>query len=197
MSRLAEFNVHLERARQLIGLGDAITGLSSGRLDSTDLYRSALVQGVAALDTYVHGVVLDRAVDILLGRSPTGSVSKIGFHFGIVSDLLSATSPVERELRARSHVAARLAKETFQRPDAIAQAFAMVGIPKVWATTFGSAAEATMLQVSLIVRRRNDIVHSCDVDAGNPGQYKAMSANDASGALLDLARTVQGIDPFV
>lgn len=84
-----------------MGLGESIAGLSAGRLDSTDLYRSALVQGVASLDTYVHGVVLDHGVEILLGRRQAGSSSKVGFHLGIVSDLLGASSLIERELRAK------------------------------------------------------------------------------------------------
>lgn len=197
MSRIAQFEINISRARELVGLGDAVSGLSAGRLDATDLYRSALVQGVATLDTYVHGVVLDRIVDILLGRIPAGSATKVGFHFGIVSDLLSASTSVERELRARSHVADRLALETFQRPDSISQAFAMAGIVRVWATAFGASAEGRKLRLSLIVRRRNNIVHSCDADPLNPGSFNAFDKADADSAIDDVSAIVRQLNTLV
>ncbi|MFC5952167.1 hypothetical protein ACFQH9_28270 [Pseudonocardia lutea] len=196
-ARLSEFDANIARAREIVGLGDSIIGLSGGRLDATDLYRSALVQAVAALDTYVHCVVLDFGVEILLGRRPSGSASKFGFHLGIVSDLLDAPNLMERELRARMHVAQRLSIETFQRPDAVAQAFAMVGISKLWTLAFGADAERTILRLRVIVRRRNDIVHSCDADPGNVGQFKPMTSTDAVAAIDDVAGIVHGIHQII
>jgi hypothetical protein len=195
--RFRQCETNLARAREVVGLGESIFALSAGRLDPADLFRSALVQGVASLDTYVHGVVLDHGVEILLGRRQAGSSSKVGFHFGIVSDLLHAPTVVERELRARTHVAQRLGLETFQKPESIAQAFAMVGIAKVWSTAFGGEAEATMLRLSLIVRRRNEIVHSCDVDPVMPGNYRPLSSADAVKAVDDISDIVSRLDPVV
>jgi len=196
-ARLSEFDLNIARAREIVGLGESIVGLSGGRLDATDLYRSALVQAVASLDSYVHCVVLDLGVEILLGRRNSGSASKLGFHLGIVSDLLDAPTLIEREIRARMHVAQRLSTETFQRPDAVAQALAMVGIPKLWTLAFGASAERTILRLSVVVRRRNDIVHACDADPGNPGQFKPMDAVDAVAAIDDVCAIVRRIDQIL
>src|ERR1039458_4818259 len=132
-ARAAQFQHDATRARDLIGLGQAIGSMTYGRVDGSDLFRSALVQAVAALDAYVHGITLDRAVDILLGRSPGGAPrgSKVGLNFNAVQVLLATATPADTELAARTYIAQRLSMETFQRPDDIANALAMVGVGKI------------------------------------------------------------------
>lgn len=73
----------------------------------------------------------------------------------------------------------------------------MVGINKVWSTAFGSGAEAAMLRLSLIVRRRNEIVHSCDADPAIPGGYRQISAMDAVTAIDDIGDVVAKLDSVV
>jgi hypothetical protein len=195
--RAAQFGQDVGRARDLVGLGQAIGNMTCGRVDASDLFRSALVQAVAALDAYVHGVTLDRAVDILLGRIPGGVArSKVGLNFNVVHALLSAPSPADTELAARTSVAQRLALETFQRPDDIAAALAMVGVPKVWSRAFPQDVEEIRTGLGLIVARRNRIVHSCDVDPLNPGSITPISAADALFAVNTLATIVLAIDPL-
>lgn len=162
--RFHQFEDDASRVRDLIGLGSAIGSLTYGRVDNSELFRAAVVQAVAALDAYVHGVTLDRAVDILLGRlAPGATQQKIGLHFGAVQLLLAAASPGDVEITARTYIAERLARETFQRPDDIGKALAMVGIGKVWSTAFADA-ETTKTSLGLIIDRRNRIAHSCDRD---------------------------------
>jgi hypothetical protein len=193
-SRHQPFLDDIARARDLVGLGQAIGSMTYGRVDSSDLYRAALAQAVGAIDSYVHGVALDRAVDILLGRL-TGGVprGKIGLHFNAVQSLLAATTPADRELAARTYVAERLALETFQRPDDIASALAMVGIAKIWSTAFADAG-GTKTALGVIVDRRNRIVHSCDRDPLNPGALTPMTAADAILAIDTVEQIVAAID---
>jgi hypothetical protein len=195
--RLALFEADAARARDLVGLGQAIGGLTYGRVDGSDLYRAALAQGVAALDSYVHGVVLDRAVDILCGRLPSAKPNpRVGLHFVAVSDLLAAVGPADVELAARTHIAQRLALESYQRPDEIAGALAMVGVPKIWSTAFPADVEATKTSLGVIVGRRNRIVHSCDVDPLIPGSVTPLSDSDALDAIEMVERIVRGVDSF-
>jgi len=170
--------------------------MTAGRVDASDLYRAALVQAVAALDAYVHGIVLDRAVDMLLGRTRHAvKNTKVGLHFTAISDLLTASSPAEQELAARRHVAQRLALETYQRPDDIAAALALVNIPRIWSTAFPDARAATVA-LGTVVNRRNGIVHACDVDPLTPGTVTAMDDIDALAALATVELTVSKIDPY-
>ncbi len=88
------------------------------QFDVSDLFRSGLVQAVAAMDQYFHGVILDRSVDILLGRIPTsGAHRTIALPFVSVRDILLAHNEIDRELEARKHISNRLKKETFQTAD--------------------------------------------------------------------------------
>jgi hypothetical protein len=195
--RLSQFDQNATRARDLVGLGQSIGGLTHGRVDSSDLFRSALVQAVAALDSYVHGVTLDRAVDMLMGRlGVPGANTKVGLHFNAVQELLTAGSSAMVELAALRHVAQRLALETFQRPDDIAKALAMVGVSRVWSTAFPRDPAATKTSLGVIVDRRNRIVHSCDIDPLNPGAVTPLSDSDALDAIETIEQIVHAVDPL-
>src|SRR2546421_11421939 len=96
-ARFGEFTDDIARARDLVGLGQAIGSLTNGLVDASDLYRAALVQGVSAWDRYVHGVVLDRAVEIMLGRSlAISSSSRVGLALSAVATLMNASNPAAR-----------------------------------------------------------------------------------------------------
>jgi hypothetical protein len=193
-SRLPAFEAEISRARDLVGLGQSITGVTHGRVDNTDLYRSALVHGVAALDAYVHGVVLDRAVDILMGRLSVSPVrTKIGLTFHTVQEVLTAESPGQSELAARSHIAQRLAFETFQKPDAIADALAMVGIRGIWGAAFQGNAGSEKTGLAVVVDRRNRIVHSCDIDPVT-GALTPLPDADSLDAINRISRVVNIFD---
>lgn len=194
-SRLDDFEGDIARARDLVGLGQSIGNMTNGLVDSTDLYRAALVQSVAAWDRYVHGIVLDRAVDIMLGRLPAGSSSRIGLPLNSVAMLVNAPDIAARELAARSFFAERLTTETYQRPDDVAAALAMVGVKAIWSTAFKSAQQAKVA-IGVIVDRRNKIVHQCDYDPVFPGTVTSLVPSDATDALLVVSNTVHAIDPY-
>lgn len=193
--RLSEFQGDIARARDLVGLGQAIGNMTNGLVDATDLYRAALVQGVAAWDRYMHGLVLDRAVEIMLGRLAAGAPSKIGLPLGAVATLMNAPNAAARELAARSYFAERLAKETYQRPDDVAAALAMVGVRTIWSTAFPDAQQAK-IALGVIIDRRNKIVHQCDYDPAIPNAVVPLTASDALDALRVINETAHAIDPL-
>jgi hypothetical protein len=196
--RLVEFKAHISRARDLIGLGQSLQSMTFGQVDGTELYRSALVQAVAALDAYVHGVILDKSVDIILGRTPSAGVStKLGIGFAGIQDIVTAANPVVQEIAARRQIAQRLSLETFQRPDAIGAIFSVVGVPKLWATGFPSGAKLPTQTLSLVVQRRNRIVHQCDADPLSPGNITPLSDADAIDAVNAVEVAVFAIDSIL
>ena len=193
--RLNDFKGDIARAKDIVGLGQSIVTMTNGLVNSDDLYRAALVQGVAAWDRYVHGVVLDRAVKIILGGMPAGKSSKVGLPLEAVAQLMNAPGQAERELAAKSFFAERLSKETFQRPDDVAAGLAMVGVNAIWSTAFPSAEQAKV-RLGVIVDRRNRIVHHCDCDPVLPGAVVPLTASDALDALQVVGETVMAIDPL-
>ncbi|MGH3778703.1 MAG: hypothetical protein ACRDRR_23700 [Pseudonocardiaceae bacterium] len=193
--RLGYFDSDIARAGDLVGLGQAIGNMTNGLVDATDLYRAALVQGVAAWDRYVRGVVLDRAVEIVLGRLTAGASSKVGLSIAAVATLMNAPNAAERELAARSFFVERLARETYQRPDDVAAALAMVGVKAIWSTAFPNAEHAK-IRIGIVIDRRNKIVHQCDCDPTLPNAVIPLTARDALDALCVIKETVRAIDPL-
>lgn len=193
--RLPVFEADIQRARDVVGLGQAIGTMTVGTVDASDLYRGGLVQAVAAMDHYFHGIILDRAVDMLLGRATiTGLHRTIALPFGSVRDIVSASSAADQEIEARKHVAARLTRESFQAADEIGAAFAMVGVGGVWNAAFPSAAHAAKTALGVVTTRRNRIVHQADGDPLNPGMVTPLSDLDALEAISTVERTVLAID---
>src|SRR5262249_28313631 len=96
---------------------------------------------------------------------------------------------------ARSIFAERLARETYQRPDDVAAALAMVGIKSIWSTAFRDAQQAK-IAIGVIINRRNKIVHQCDYDPVIPGSVVSLTAQDVLDALCVVSDTAHTIDPL-
>jgi len=193
-TRLDAFRTDIQRARDLIGLGQSLGALTHGRVDSSDLFRAAIVQAVSALDQYVHGIVLDLGVEILLGtRAPTPN-SRVGLPFHAVERIVSAATQADREIETRTHLAQRLSTETFQRPDDIANALALVGIGRLWKSAFPNGPEQAKTSLGLVVTRRNRIVHQCDSDPLTPGSVTPLDAQGAADAVRTVEHVVMAID---
>lgn len=196
--RLSQFRHEAARARNLVGLGQSLRGMTSLSLDGGDLYRSAVVHIVAALDSYVHGIVLDRSVDILANRinAPGSSDRRFGVPLGAVAQILQSTGSPDSEVAVRGILANRLSLETFQNPDDIAKALSVVGIPQVW-KNIPADAETVKRQISLTVRRRNRIVHQCDSDPLDPGEPTALSDDDAIKVISEIESVVMQVDSYI
>ncbi|MDX3577472.1 hypothetical protein [Streptomyces sp. FL07-04A] len=194
--RFPEFEREVKRARDLVGIGQSLSSITNGLIGGDDHFRSALVHAVAALDSYVHGVVLDRAVDILMGRLKVAVSSKVGLSFSAIGQIMSAGPPGSAaiELAARTYVAERLGLETYQRPDDIASALAMVGIQKIWSTAFPGDAHTQKTALGVVVSRRNRIVHQCDLDPLPGGTTTPISSNDALDAITTIEHIVTKLD---
>ncbi|RST01140.1 hypothetical protein [Streptomyces sp. WAC05950] len=161
-----------------------------------DHFRSALVHAVAALDSYVHGVVLDRAIDILMGRLNVAASSKVGLSFAAVGKIMNAgpAGSAAVEMAARTYVAERLGLETYQRPDDIGMALSMVGVPKVWSRAFPVDAHSRKTALGVIVSRRNRIVHQCDLDPLSVNGATPIMPADSLDAISTIEEIVTVLD---
>jgi hypothetical protein len=177
----------------MVGLGQAIGSLTNGLVDATDLYRASLVMAVAAWDRYIHGIVLDRAVDIVLGRYPPGAATRFGLPIHAIAAMISATDNAAKEIAVKTYMAERLSKETFQHPGDVASGLAMVGITKVWSAAFADA-ESAKTAIGVIVSRRNNIVHACDYDPTMHSSLMPLDDSDAMAAVQTITNAVSSID---
>ncbi len=173
-------NHMLDRAEALLDLARTLTrkptrdalppGLASaaGRPVRDDLRRLALVMAVAALDTYMHRLVVSRAY---LHEDLPLKLADVTVRFGDLIDQADAAVIAHNEgRRSRPRVAAkrllreRLLRETFQRPDRVTDALSMAGVPKAWSVIAAAMAGAPKPEdlrstLNALVERRNAIVH--------------------------------------
>lgn len=194
--RLSHAIADLDRARDMVSLGQRLHGLMNGILDPSDLYRAAIVQAISAMDHYFHGIVIDRAVDIILGRDnvPVASSGKISLSLHAVRDIVQSPLAVDREISARRYAAERLSRQTLQRSDEIAKALGEIGMKDVWNTAFGTDASDVRTRLGLTLTRRNRIVHQSDGDPLNPGFSTPVDDSDALASICIVVRVVRGID---
>lgn len=195
--RLPEFTGNVQRCRDLVGLGQRLSFLTGGLVDPTDIYRAALSQSVSALDHYVHGVVLDRGVEILMGRMAPTPPSRVAPMPQSSVGAILAEPVATREITVRAHLATALSKETFQTADDVGKALAAVGVKKIWSAAFGTSAQAMTTQLGIVVGRRNRIVHQCDTDPLNPGTSVPLTDTDALDAVRFIESIVMAIDPLL
>lgn len=197
-ARFSHAVAELSRARDMVALGQSVFTMMGGRVDPSDMYRAAIVQAVSTMDHYFHGVLIDRAVDMIVGRLtvPASESRKVGLTFDAVREITQAPTPVEQEMVARKHAAERLARETLQQPDDIAVALGMVGVTAVWVTAFGANAKAQKVALGLVVTRRNRIVHQSDGDPLNPGTPTPISDADALTSINTVEHILTAMDPL-
>ncbi len=127
---------------------------------------------VAALDTYMHRLVVDRAY---AHRELPGALAKLPMTFQELLNQADAAKVAARRKphRSRPRVAIkrqlrdRLLRETFQRYDEVAKALGMAGRSGAW-EAIGQHLDLPMTTEQIkerlngIVTRRNQIVHEGD-----------------------------------
>lgn len=153
--------------------------LPPGHEDLLWLPRSAVVTAIASLDAYVHAVLRDRVPQVLRCNSiPTALCNsmadlvpiKDGNTFRSAFRVLSSGN-IHDDL-ARSLQDSVLAFNSYQMPEKIIHAYAMIGyqhifacVSRIWPGPSTSEADIKRL-LAKYVRRRNQIAHEGDRDAG-------------------------------
>lgn len=184
----AKLQRNLNLARSLATAGQYLAHLDPRSFDVLDVFRSAWVQGVAALDFWVRGEVRSRM--LLLARQPSVDKPKKYVDFSIplgeIERFLRSEATLEELIdnqltQARGHLA-------YQHPDKIRDAFALVGNTSgLWnkvAKVLNERAEEDAeiegsdvhQQLVDIVHRRNKIAHEYDEDLEHPPAKRAIDA---------------------
>jgi RiboL-PSP-HEPN len=187
LSPFGNFKRNLDYARNLTKAGELLTELKVGAFEVPDVFRAAWVQAVAALDHWVRQEVRVRI--IWLAEHPEEprpeKFSSFQVPLGAVERILRSTSAltevIEEQLEARGHL-------TYQQPDKIQDAFALVGdAKKLWERVAKVLSEhldgvqsitgtAVRNRLSEIVGRRNQIAHRNDDSENTPAKTSINAA---------------------
>lgn len=130
---------------------------------SDNILRAALAMLVSTIDTTIHELIVKA---IMYELKEAKSVFKIeNIKIGI-----SVSKELDNEQRLRlieSDLRGQYAKESIQSSRQIETALATIGITKIWtklSTIMGMSPDNIKIQLDLLVRRRNQIVHEGDLD---------------------------------
>lgn len=172
---------NIRRVKELGGLYNAITTLTTSVVDATDLLRAQIVMCVSALDFYIHSVTLIGVLDIYDGRrNPTDAYLK--FQVSMSTHQGQAAVPDIRNL-LENEIREKHSYLSFQYPDRIADALRLFYPNKIWleiASLMSMDVTDAKNQLKLIIERRNKIVHEADMDPSYPGIRWPISISDVN-----------------
>lgn len=172
--------------------------------------RLSVVMAVAALDTYMHRLVVER---VYAHEDLPRGLARLDVPFESLLEQADATKTAARQAphSPRPRVAVkrllrdRLLRETFQNADAVARALSFTGQSGVWAAI---AAELSAPQpvpelksrLDEIVRRRNQIVHEGDyrrLEKPRDSKRNPISSRQAQSDIDFIARLIDAIHAVV
>ena len=157
----------------------------------------ALVMAVAAIDAYMHALVLRRIEAVRRSADLPKALAGLEIPFSEIASLADASIRAQREMRAsrpwvqvKSSLQRRLLKVTFQSYDQVATALSMAGVEKGWSKIVQELDETTKdnkAWLDNLVHRRNQIVHEGDIKRAS--RPRRLQFND-----IDQADAEQQVD---
>jgi hypothetical protein len=125
--------------------------------------RAALTMMVSTIDTTAHELIVTSIMRKMSNNELPFDITKqtISLQCLSITNVSQRTAAIEADLRRQ------YSKETFQSSRQLETALANIGINKIWsrlAARLGKTPEQIKLELDLMVRRRNQIVHEADLD---------------------------------
>jgi hypothetical protein len=208
MTPIAYFNDLWQRCDEIEALHTYLAGKLTPAMSADELLRAEWVARVSALDLYVHELVAQNMVKIFEGvRNNCPGFSK--FHYSSDALLRIKNAPTPEEARAAFdlEVRSKLSRLTYQFPDDIADGIRLISVHELWneialsvgatAATKSAIAKKLKKDLSLIVERRNKIVHEGDLQPSIPRTPWPINRADVSYAAKFIEGLVRAIDGIV
>ncbi|MFI9401249.1 hypothetical protein [Nocardia sp. NPDC052316] len=189
-----EFEQNLDFARRLTSGGKHFEELKIGSFDISDLYRSAWVQAVSALDHWVHEEICQRAVALV--QHPSAAKPRRLRDFEIPLELFDRVHHQDAPLAEafEDQLRVSLGWKSFQHPDRIKEGFALVTDIPLWPTVSErfsarlpdgarTTAQDVRERLLAITTRRNRIAHAADRDPGDPSRRARIDAREVESII--------------
>ena len=190
---------NISRVKELGGLYEAVTSITTDIIDASDLLRAQIVMIVSALDHYVHEITRIGMLEIYNGnRPPTSSFQRFQISTNVLQSVISSrhnsSSFFENEIRDRHSYL------SFQHPDKIAEAIRLFYPDPLWPAVgqrLSSDAANVKTRLRLIVDRRNKIAHEADMDPSYPGVRWPISKQDVDDSVMFIEEICEAIHSVV
>jgi hypothetical protein len=197
-----------QRCELLAALHGYVAAHATAALQPDELLRAEWASRVSALDLYVHELVTMHLVGIFAGTRPMCP----GFaRFQVSGEALmriqSASTPTECAAAFELEVRTRLSRITYQSPDDIADGIRMISPCSLWneialrlgatAITVTTVAGDIKKKLSVIVDRRNKIVHEGDLQPTVPRTPWVITRTDLIEVAAFIGSIVSSIDSIL
>jgi hypothetical protein len=207
MLPLAQYDLVWARCGQLSIMHAYLAGQVTPVVTADEILRAEWVMRVSALDMYVHELVAQNMVGTFEGRRPP-SPGYLRFQLTneTVQRIRNAASATDASAAFDLEVRERLRILSFQQPDKIADGVRLFSAVELWdsvaahvSASSGVSVDAKSIknELSLVVRRRNQLAHEGDLQPGSQGVPWPISQADLATVAQVVDRVVRGIDAVV
>lgn len=173
-----------------------------------ELLRAEWVARVSGLDLYVHELVAQQMLAIFEGKRPASpGYQRFQVSAETIDRIRAAAMPSDASAAFDLEVRDKLSYLTFQDPEKIADGVRLFSPIELWnevalklgATPATKIAKAKSLkkELSLVVRRRNNIAHEGDLQPLPPREPWSISQSDLKFVADLIEKVVRGIDAVV
>jgi RiboL-PSP-HEPN len=208
MTPKAYFDEVWQRCELFAALHGYMASHVTAALQPDELLRAEWASRVSALDLYVHELVAQNLLRIFEGYRPVcPGFERLQVSGDALMRIQAATSAANRSTAFDLEVRTQLSRDTFQYPDDIADAVRLISPCKLWnevalklgatTTTVTATTESLKKRLSLIVDRRNKIVHEGDLQPTVPRTPWPISKADVSEVAKFINDIVSAIDSIV
>jgi hypothetical protein len=208
MTPKAYFNEVWQRSELFAALHGYMANHATAALQPDELLRAEWASRVSALDLYVHELVAQNLLQIFEGSRPTcPGFARLQVSSDALMRIQAATTSAERSTAFDLEVRTKLSRITFQYPDDIADGVRLISPCRLWnevalklgatATTVAADTESLKKRLSLVVDRRNKIVHEGDLQPMVPRTPWPISRPDISDVAIFINEIVSAIDSIV
>jgi hypothetical protein len=208
MTPKAYFDEVWQRCELFAALHGYMANRVTAALQPDELLRAEWASRVSALDLYVHELVAQNLLRIFEGYRPVcPGFARLQVSGDALMRIQAATSAANRSTAFDLEVRTQLSRDTFQYPDDIADAVRLISPCKLWnevalklgatTTTVTATTESLKKRLSLIVDRRNKIVHEGDLQPTVPRTPWPISKADVSEVAKFINEIVSAIDSIV
>jgi hypothetical protein len=170
--------------------------------------RAEWASRVSALDLYVHELAAQNLLRIFEGIRPNcPGFAKFQISSHALMRIQAATTAADRSAAFDLEARTKLSRITYQYPDDIADGVRLISPCKLWnevaiklgatTATLGADTDSLKKRLSLIVDRRNKIVHEGDLQPVVPRTPWPISRKDVSDVAAYILEIVTAIDAII
>lgn len=208
MTPKAYFDQVWQRCELFVALHGFVQNQATSALQPDELLRAEWAARVSALDLFVHELVAQNLLKIFSGsRAQCPGFIKLQISADALMRIQAATGLAQRTMLFDLEVRTKFSRVTFQYPDEIADGIRLISPCKLWneVVSYLGAPKANILaaseqlkkQLSIIVGRRNKIVHEGDLQPTTPRVPWPITRADVTDVAKFIGQLVEAIDHVV